>query len=55
MQFNYDSIDCLAESLSHNSSIIIEKKEKDDMATIDMQCNSIDFLAEPLTHHNSYN
>ena len=54
MQFNYDSIDCLAESLIHNSSFTMEEKEKDDMATIGMQCNSIDFLAESLTHHNFF-
>ena len=56
MQFNYDSIDCLAESLIHNCSFIIGEKEKDgdDMATIGMQFNSIDFLAESLIHCNSF-
>ena len=54
MQFNYDSIDCLAESLIHNSSFTIEEKEKDDMATIGMQFNSIDFIAESLIHPSSF-
>ena len=54
MQFNYDSIDCLAESLIHNRSFIIEEQEKDDMATIGMQFNSTDFLAESLIHSNSF-
>ena len=54
MQFNYDSIDCLAESLIHNSSLTIEEKEKDDTATIGMQFNIINFLAESLIHPNSF-
>ena len=53
MQFNYDSIDFLAEPLIHNSPFITEEKEKDDMATIGMQCSSTDFLAEPLIHNSS--
>ena len=39
MQFNYNNIDCLAESLIHKSSFIIKEKEKDDMATIGVQFN----------------
>ena len=39
MQFNYDSIDCLAESLIHHSPFIIEEKEKDGMTTIGIQFN----------------
>ena len=41
MHFNYDGIDCIAESILHNSSLTTEEKKMDNTGTIDMQVNSI--------------
>ena len=51
MQFNYDGIDCISESIIYNRSVIIKEKEKDDMTTIGTQinCNIIDLLTYSLT------
>ena len=52
---NNNSIDSFSEVLV-NQNLIADPETKDDTATIGMQFNydSIDFLAESLTHHNSF-
>ena len=52
---NYNSIDCIAESVTHHSLFSIEEGE-DDMAIIDMQFNYdiVDHFADPFTHSNTF-
>ena len=54
-QFNYNNIDCIAESVTHHNSFSIEKGE-DDMTIIGMKFNYniVDHFADALTHNNSF-
>ena len=54
MHFNYDGIDCITESIVHNSLLTTEEKKMDNRATIGMQVDSINFLPESLIHPNSF-
>ena len=54
LQINYNSIDCIAESVTHHSSVSIEEGE-DDTTIIGMLFNYdiVDHFADSLTHNNS--
>ena len=55
LHINYNSIDCIAESVNHHSPFSIEEGE-DDTPIIDMQFNYdiVDHFADSLTHNNSF-